>query len=132
MEFDFKMLMSHPEPDLLHHLFTRIRMLHIAMTTFKADELLKELPSKRLLLKYIMHNTDETLKEELTKHFKFKEHQSKIIRLFRNLVNTDFETGILIAHAESIQSVVEYGINKLAADEINTFLVNFNSTIEMR
>ena len=77
----------------------RLRVLDSTMTLFKARQVLLENPSKRLLLRYIeATRNEETLSQDLSKHFNFKnsEKATRIARLLRSWVTTDFERGILI------------------------------------
>jgi hypothetical protein len=44
--------------------------MNIAVTRFKVGQLLDEIPSKRLLVKYLGAHSDEELVQDLTRHFK--------------------------------------------------------------
>ena len=76
----------------------RLRVLDSTMTLYKARQVLLENPSKRLLLRYIeATRSEEALSQDLSKHYNFKssEKATRIARLLRSWVTTDFERGVL-------------------------------------
>ena len=67
-ETELRLTMAHPEPET-SSFFNRIRALNNALTLYRTVGLLGEIPSKRLLLKYVEHLSDEELVHELKYHF---------------------------------------------------------------
>lgn len=132
MEFDLRMLMASCEPSASAFFFNRLRCLDSTLTKFKTEEIVNEIPSKRLMLQYVMSNSDDMLKEELLKHFRFKKHVGQIVKIFRNLVRTDIEMGTLRNFLFNLQVKNEAGILNLLEDQTNAFQMNFNAMIEVR
>lgn len=132
MELELRLKMASPETSLPEYFFNRLRALNIAFTKFKTEEITNEIPSKRLLLLYIMNNTDAFIKDDLTKHFKFKKHHGQIIKHFRNLVRTDLEMGTIRRHLFNIQMISEFSILNLFDRHMNSFMTNLSAMIELR
>lgn len=132
MEFELRMLMALAEPCKPEHWFNRLRAVNIAMTKFKTNEFIGEVPSKRLLVKYCARHSDSSLAEELTKHFKFKSRQTQIVKLLRGISRTDMENGTMRAHLFSVQVQSEAGILNLFEEQMAAFESNLAAMIDLR
>eukprot|EP00600_Ochromonadales_sp_CCMP1393_P004359 CAMPEP_0174991818 /NCGR_PEP_ID=MMETSP0004_2-20121128/22138_1 /TAXON_ID=420556 /ORGANISM="Ochromonas sp., Strain CCMP1393" /LENGTH=55 /DNA_ID=CAMNT_0016245679 /DNA_START=11 /DNA_END=174 /DNA_ORIENTATION=+ len=53
--------MARAEPVLPIYFLHRMRAMNIAVTKFKVNELLGEIPSKRLFIKYCANHSDDSL-----------------------------------------------------------------------
>lgn len=132
MEFELRMLMAGAEASKPEHWFNRLRAINIAMTKFKTGEFLGEVPSKRLLVKYCAKHSDSSLVDELTKHFKFKNRQSQVVKLLRSIARTDLESGTMRAHLFGVQVQSEAGILNLFEDQMAAFEANLAAMIDLR
>lgn len=125
IETILRLAMSYAEVSRVLQLENRLRVLDSTMTLFKARQVLLENPSKRLLLRYIeATRNEETLAQDLTKHFNFKnfEKATRIARLLRSWVTTDFERGILIRDLRRMEDKLEVGlrtwVNSIVEDQV--------------
>jgi hypothetical protein len=90
-ESEFRQLMSIAEPNT-EHMFTRIRSLDKALTLIKSAGLLAELPSKRLLLKYVAHLGLKSLSHELCVHFRIVRDTDAIAKTLKVGLNIFYLT----------------------------------------
>ena len=67
-ETELRLTMAHPEPESTAF-FNRIRALNNALTLYRVVGMLGEIPSKRLLLKYVENLSNDELYHELKYHF---------------------------------------------------------------
>lgn len=132
LEWELRRFLCRPEMTQQSFLHRRLRLLHVLMTAYKTSEILSELPSKRLLVRFVDHLEDEVLEEELTKHFKFKSHQRDLVRLLRHLADSDFENDTLRAHLRLLQGEAEFGLIKLFEREISTFFAKTGALVDLR
>lgn len=132
MEFELRLRMAAAEPPRPEFLFNRLRAVNIAMTKFKTEEVLGEVPSKRLLIKYVAQHDDAGLAEELTKHFKFKSKQAQIVKVLRNIARTDIENGTLRLHLFETQLKAEAGILCLFEQQMAAFDSSLSAMVELR
>jgi hypothetical protein len=132
MEFELRLRLAAAEPAQPDYWFNRLRATNIAMTKFKTEELLGEVPTKRLLIKYLAQHDDSSLVEELTKHFKFKNKQAQVVKVLRSIAKTDIENGTLRTHLFDTQLKSEAGILNLFEQQMATFESNLSAMIEMR
>ena len=132
MEFELRIRMALPEPPQPEHFFNRLRALNIAMTKFKTNELLGEIPSKRLLIKYCACHDDRALAEELTKHFKFKSRQTQLVKVLRNIAKTDLENGTIRNHLFFVQLSAEAGILDLFEKQMASFEAGLAAMVDLR
>jgi len=132
MEYELRMLMAGAEPSSPDYLFNRLRAVNVAMTKFKTGEFLGEIPSKRLLIRYLAHHSDESLVKELSEHFKFKNRQAQIVKLLRNIGRTDLENGTIKNHLFNLQMQSESGILTLFESQMKAFEANLSSMIDLK
>lgn len=128
MESDLRRTMQQSEPIFIH-LFNRMRSLNDAMSVFKTAGILAELPSKRLLMRYIESMDKAALVKELRVHFRFTRNQAAIAETLQHIVSSDFERGLLLSEVTRLQQVLEPGMRKAvskelmhAIDHVETFL----------
>lgn len=89
----------------------RLRAVDSSTTLCKASGLLLENPTKRLLLRYVeAADSDEALERDLTNHFKFARNQKDLVTFLRNLVETDFERGVLMKELSLLENQSEAGL----------------------
>jgi hypothetical protein len=88
----FRMEMSLPDP-LRSHLWTRLQALDKNFTDVKLSDFLSELPSKRLLMRYLSQLTQQQLQDELQKHFRLVRHHEPLAVILMNLMKSDLVYG---------------------------------------
>ena len=123
-----------------NHLFMRLRSLHIFMTIFKVNEILNELPTKRLLLQFVRYQNEveddgRALTEQLTKHFKFRQSQKEVTTVagaLTFLLKSDAETGQLAEHMDKLYRHVDNALLQqyLSLQERDVDLIR--SSIQLR
>ena len=133
MEEDLRLFLMQPEPDILN-LYYRLRALNNAFTVFKTQGFLAELPSKRLVLKYIETNSEDQLIKDLRMHFRFTREHSILAKCLKNLVATDFDRGLLSNDILELQNHIEVGLRKTVGEritkEIDMLEVDINRKLE--
>eukprot|EP00981_Chlorochromonas_danica_P003354 scaffold644_cov168-Ochromonas_danica.AAC.46 len=132
MEAQLRRILSRAEPQRVIHLYFRLRLLDKVMTDFKVGEVMAEMPSKRLLLKYLAGNDDIFLRSDLKSHFKFKKNVWLISQYFRNLEITDTEYGILRRQLSVIQNRLERGILTTYREHLFNKVAAFRDSLELR
>eukprot|EP01038_Epipyxis_sp_PR26KG_P005892 gene5892-8130_t len=140
IEFVLRMYMSLPENIKQIHLFNRLRVLSKSLTSFKSQQLLYELPTKRLLLKYISYQSIPNLTKDLQHYFKFislKNSQSSVTAhqvaiALKKMISTDIEYGVLPSHLSYIQQLTESGVNAYYFSYLDALLANFSKMMEMK
>jgi hypothetical protein len=130
-ETELRLAMSLAEPDPIHF-FGRLRAIHNSLTAFKVRQLLAELPSKRLLLKYIEHTPMHQLERELKFHFRFTRDLPKIVKIFKYIVKSDIERGILFEELKLLQDKVEMGVKSLNKIKTEEAMLGLEKMIENR
>ncbi|KAJ1428375.1 hypothetical protein B484DRAFT_419428 [Ochromonadaceae sp. CCMP2298] len=131
MDRRLRLLMASPEPapQYLEH---RLRALNISVTRFKVGQLLGEIPSKRLLLRYLGAHSDEELVADLTARFKFKSRQLQFVQHLRRVASSDLEAGTIRRHMMGVQLHSEAGILDLFESQMGAFEASLVSSIERR
>ena len=109
-ESDLRMLMALPEPDPAYFLNF---LLANRITHIKAVDLMREVPSKRLLLRYIANRSEESLLFEIKYHFNIKVNAEAIVRSMKNILRTDLENGYYMRRLEIIQEHNDHVIKRL-------------------
>ena len=129
MEADLRVAMMWSEPPEYRHFFSRLRALDSALTAFKVWGILAELPSKRLLIRYVGSMDKGELAKELRVHFRFTRNHVAISNILKQLVSTDFDSGLLFSEVSRLQQILEPGMRQTvsrqlvtAVDTIETFL----------
>jgi hypothetical protein len=110
--------MAIPEPSS-DHLLARIRQLDKSTTLIKAAGLLAELPTKRLLMKYIKHLDLQSLSYELLVHFRIVRNADSIARTLKRILHSDLENGVLVNDLAALQDKTEGGIRAVALRDLN-------------
>jgi hypothetical protein len=105
MEAQFRRAMAHPEPEYLHLLY-RLRACHGHMTFLKATNILAEIPSKRLLMRYIQYHDLKELINELMYHFRFARSSGDLANILRSILHSDREHGIFKKELSLLQDSV--------------------------
>ena len=114
---------------------TRLRSIHKAITEYKAEEIFSEVPSKRLLLKYLMHHSVDEITTELITYFKFNSSKysvREISNFLMNLLYTDREFGFMLEELKKLQHNVEGGLYILFDNIINQALSDFDTMVKQR
>ena len=142
IETDLRIVMQQSEP-LFHSSthFNRLRAINGAMTFYKTTGIIAELPSKRLLVRYVegmladCGGSTASLAKELRAHFRFTRNYVEIAEIFQNLVSSDFERGLLLREVGRLQQILEPGMRQTvsrhltsAVDVMETFLERKLST----
>jgi hypothetical protein len=107
MVSQLRRVLSSAEVTDIVYLYRRLRLLDSSLTEFKVKELLAEMPSKRLLLKYVAKNELEYIRQDLGSHFKLQRNQEYIAQQLRNIESTDFEFGFLRKYLYEVQKEQE-------------------------
>ncbi len=114
---------------------TRLRSLHKAITEYKAEEIFSEVPSKRLLLKYLMHHSLNEVTTDLITYFKFtstKYNIEEISAFLMNLLYSDREFGYMLEELKKLQHKVEGGLYILYDNIINQAISDFDTMVKQR
>jgi len=91
------MQMMSPDPPIFA-LLQRIRAFDAVMTLLKSEDLLVELPSKRLLCKYVFSKAwmdDESLYKDFEKHFRLIRNSKQVVNTIRDVAESDLEFGVM-------------------------------------
>ncbi|RYG70007.1 hypothetical protein EON64_01315 [archaeon] len=131
-ESQLRRLLSGAEVTNMKYLFNRLRLLDKHISEFKAREILGEVPSKRLLLRYIHHNDLAFVSHDLAKHYKFKCPTHPIAHFLRQLEKTDFEYGVLRRHMAYTQQLVETGLLDLYSGALQRAVRQLKDALELR
>lgn len=75
----------------------RLQIAGDVMTKLKSEEMLFELPSKRLLLKYVGHQCSmcfSSFRNDLKEHFNIKRNEDSISQILCDIYESDLENGM--------------------------------------
>lgn len=131
MEWELRQTMVGPEP-VSSHFMSRLRAMNDAMTLLKTSGILAEIPSKRLLLKYVEFNSFAFIVEELALHFRFTRNITAIAKLFQNLVYSDLERGIMMRDLRATQNYVDAVLRNMVAADLKYFVAELDETVQRR
>ena len=112
VELDLRDVYATPDPPL-EKLMRRLRALDPAMTKLKTEELLLELPSKRLVLRYLDAFRGGEIEDwgpleaDLKEHFRFQRHAKEIGIFLRHIAESDLEAGVMAAEARLMSDARE-------------------------
>lgn len=108
------------EPELLE---SRLRGIATTVTAKKADELLQELPSKSLMLRFLERYAERPiadLEKELVLHFGLlKREVTCIARGLRALARQDFEHSCLNLHAKIVMDTIHHEVVQLSIQDMD-------------
>ena len=115
-ERKLRILLAHPNPTqgaLLKHLCS----MHRDFTKKRVLEMLQELPSKRLLLQYVMRFRDaRSLGWHLHDHFSFLNRDTEgMARALINLSRADFESGRIEGRVRMLLDEHQHSLHRVAA-----------------
>lgn len=127
MERELRLMMASPASSL-EQLTNRIRSLDNAFSEMRIFEMLTELPSKRLLLKFAMTLPLKHLAFQLSAHFSIPRNVEQIAQIMKNLVKTDTELGIFMSRLQDIQDRCDLFVKRLE----ESALVNRLPDLELR
>jgi len=105
-----KFQLSAPDPTI-SSLVERIRSFDNVMTFLKTEDLLLELPSKRLLCKYVTSSfwkTDQELYQDFEKHFRIIRNSKTIVDTVRDVAASDLEFGVLSRTYLQMTAIPDY------------------------
>lgn len=124
-----KMCSSQPPADFMYN---RLRMINKYFTLYKAREFLGELPTKRLIVRFVesMHAT--ALANELTAHFKHQKGQKIIADILKNMVRSDRERGLMLVDLKKLQKRVEAGLHLLHIQLQEKAISDINYMVKQR
>ena len=94
-EFELRLAMALPDPPM-DHLMNRLRALDSAITAYKCREIIGEMPSKRLLMKFAESLSFDDVEHQLSSHFKLRRSQEKIAEALKAIMRTDREHGLAL------------------------------------
>ena len=130
-ETELRLTMAHPEPDSVSF-FNRIRAMHNALTVYRVVGMLGEIPSKRLFLSYIENLSNDELFDELKYHFGIKHHHRDVIRLFKQLLSSDYEKGVLMLDLRRLHEKYNSGLEKLILSNIERSVAEIRLLVKTR
>jgi hypothetical protein len=131
MERELRLMMASPVSSL-EQLTNRIRSLDKAFSEMRIFEMLTELPSKRLLLKFAMALPLKHVASQLSVHFSIPRNVEEIAQIFKNIVKTDFELGIFMARLQDIQDRCDVFVKRLEESELVTRLPGLELRVRSR
>lgn len=131
METELRMLMARSEPNPSQYL-GRLRAVNVAMTQFKVAGIVAEIPSKRLLVRYVERNSTDMLVRDLTEHFKFTRNSSSIVTTMKAIVSSDMERGLLMNDMQELQNKIEQNIRQLARQDLKVFIAELDEIVQRR
>jgi hypothetical protein len=106
--------LAHPMPSY-RAMYSRLQRLSDVMSDLKTEELLLELPSKRLICKYVQQfPAREDLIENLFEHFRIVRDTEIVADALRNFAQSDFEHGYLNKSAFNLREKQDVQILELA------------------
>lgn len=90
-----------------------LALLHRHLTSFKANELLSEFPSKRLLANYVLSNELPVLVDDFVNHFKFRRNFAvDVVRRIREFMLNCDEAGRLLRLCVYFERNIEEGLHR--------------------
>jgi hypothetical protein len=131
MELEMRLVMANPDPtpDILRR---RLQAVDTAFTDIKVLGFLSELPSKRLLMKYISGIDEETLEHELRVHFQIPRRSDTIAKTLKCIVESDYEFGIYSKWLLSFKIAAEDGLRMMVSDDLNKGIHDATRVVERR
>ncbi|GMI35290.1 hypothetical protein TrCOL_g2906 [Triparma columacea] len=121
-----------PDP-LPANLLERLRAFDKVMTLLKTEDLLLELPSKRLLLKYVVSphwKDDMQIYKDFEKHFRVIRNSKQVVDTIRDVAKTDLEIGVVQNTYSQIVEIPDYLLQTLVATKIQDGLKESSDRLE--
>jgi hypothetical protein len=118
LEMKLRKVLMNPDP-WTDELFYRLRAVDSAMTVFKVQGLMAELPSKQLLLRYLEENDENTVAADLKTNFRFTRSFLPLARALYQLVTSDFERGLLYRDVVGKQDLFESILRNSVRDRLS-------------
>jgi len=109
-----------PDPPL-DALLQRLRAFDAVMTLLKSEDILLELPSKRLICKFIYSNAwmdDESLYKEFEKHFRLIRNSKQVVTTLRAVAESDLEHGIMANTYEDMCVIPDFMLTILVGQRV--------------
>ena len=131
-ETKLKFDLANPEPHI-ESLLNRIRAFDQVMTYLKTEDLLLELPGKRLLLKYVNSphwKDDAQIYKDFEKHFRIIRNTNIIVDTIRDVAATDMEHGVVACTYSEIVSVPDYLLQIMVSGKIQAGLKEATERLE--
>ena len=123
--------MGQPDPSL-GALSERIKAIDDVMTTLKTDDMLLELPSKRLILRYVTSafwKDDMQIFKDFKKHFSIVRNSDIVVKTLRNVAETDLELGVVEKTYKTITGIPDYLLKLLVSSKIQDGLKEASSKL---
>jgi hypothetical protein len=118
-EAKLREMLAYPAP-YYDPLYQRLQNLSDNMTDLKTEEMLLELPSKRLIVAYVRRFENlADLIEDLYEHFRVIRDTELVARTLLAFANSDYECGYLSDKIEELKASQELHLYNLAAGEAN-------------
>ena len=127
-----KFELANPEPHI-ESLLNRIRAFDQVMTYLKTEDLLLEVPGKRLLIKYVTSSfwkDDAQIYKDFEKHFRIIRNSQAIVDTIRDVAATDMEHGIVANTYNEVVSVPDYLLQVMVSSRIQAGLKEASERLE--
>jgi len=124
--------LSNANPPLTNFL-ERLRAFDAVMTLLKSEDMLMELPAKRLVLKYVNSphwKDDMQLYKDFEKHFRVIRNSKHVVDALRDVANTDLEIGVVQNTYSQIVEIPDYLLQSLVAARIQGGLAEATDRLE--
>ena len=128
MQREFRLNMAHPEPESEHYV-SRLMALDPAMTLLKVSDLVLELPTKQLLLKYVQCVADDVLIEELREHFRLVRNYESVARFLKSVLTSDRVLGLEPTQTLELQYKTESTLRQFILRETKKDVANLEETV---
>lgn len=115
-DFEFRLAMTTTDPTP-EHWAVRLHTIDKSFTQLKVEDFLAELPTKRLLMKFLEVLTLDHLIRELKNHFKLARRYDTIALALKSVSCTDKEFGLLRAQLMLFKEAYEAGLRSLVRSE---------------
>ena len=111
----------------------RVRAFDEVMTYLKAEDLFQELPSKALLLKYVLSpfwKDDMQIYKDFDKHFRILRNSSSIVKTLRAVADTDLEFGVVAKSYEEFTVIPDFLLRTFVTKKIQLGLLEAEQRVD--
>lgn len=120
------------EPYHPKQFYERILAIDSAFSDLRLNELLSELPSKRMVMQYVDHTSLMNLVHDLSNHFCIPRNVEKIACVFKNYVASDFERGFLNHSIKQQHIFHENALRMFAYGQVHTHMLAMNAAVKRK
>ena len=124
--------LAHPNPSS-DAVVDRLRAFDMVMTSLKAEDIMMELPSKRLLLKYVLSphwKDDMMIFKDFDKHFRILRNSGEIVKTLRAVAESDLEVGVVAKTYDEITAIPDHLLKTLVTAKVQQGLTEAGDRLE--